>query len=236
MSREVKRVPLDFDWEMDKRWQGYLMPEALQVPDCPECKGSGMTSARKWVEQITTLLLQLNTDLSSQAQGRHLHPYLQDTGPRAAGRRPSPDIAEFAIGLAGRGEAGRFHDAIDTWVATDKVIAAAGLDPEVWGKCLNCSGSGSIEAYEGQSADAEKWECTEPPVGEGWQLWETVSEGSPISPVFDSAENLAHWIADSKQAQSYESALKFVNVGWAPSMMLSSAGLQTGIDAIGTSK
>lgn len=33
----------------------------------------------------------------------------------------------------------------------------------------------------------------EPPKGEGYQLWETTSEGSPISPVFASAEELAAW-------------------------------------------
>jgi len=33
----------------------------------------------------------------------------------------------------------------------------------------------------------------EPPTGEGFQLWETTSEGSPVSPVFASAEELADW-------------------------------------------
>lgn len=33
----------------------------------------------------------------------------------------------------------------------------------------------------------------EPPTGEGFQLWETVSEGSPISPVFESLEELCIW-------------------------------------------
>ena len=37
----------------------------------------------------------------------------------------------------------------------------------------------------------------EPPKGEGYQLWETTSEGSPISPVFASAEELADWCADN---------------------------------------
>ncbi len=38
-----------------------------------------------------------------------------------------------------------------------------------------------------------RWQPTEPPTGEGYQLWETVSEGSPISPVFASTEALAAW-------------------------------------------
>lgn len=32
-----------------------------------------------------------------------------------------------------------------------------------------------------------------PPKGEGYQLWETTSEGSPVSPVFETMEELADW-------------------------------------------
>ena len=31
----------------------------------------------------------------------------------------------------------------------------------------------------------------------GWQMWESCSEGSPISPVMDTPEDLARWLADS---------------------------------------
>lgn len=43
----------------------------------------------------------------------------------------------------------------------------------------------------------EEWKEHEPPTGEGWQLWETCSEGSPVSPVFASAEKLADWCAEN---------------------------------------
>jgi hypothetical protein len=43
----------------------------------------------------------------------------------------------------------------------------------------------------------EAWRPTDPPEGEGWQLWETTSEGSPVSPVFGSAVELANWCADN---------------------------------------
>lgn len=36
-------------------------------------------------------------------------------------------------------------------------------------------------------------EKVEPPEGEGYQLWETTSEGSPVSPVFESLERLCEW-------------------------------------------
>lgn len=44
-------------------------------------------------------------------------------------------------------------------------------------------------------AASEAWEPSEPPVGDGFQLWETTSEGSPISPVFQTLEALCSWAA-----------------------------------------
>lgn len=37
----------------------------------------------------------------------------------------------------------------------------------------------------------------EPPTGDGYQLWETTSEGSPISPVFDTLDALCEWCAEN---------------------------------------
>ena len=36
-------------------------------------------------------------------------------------------------------------------------------------------------------------EALEPPTGPGYQLWENTSEGSPMSPVFETKEQLALW-------------------------------------------
>lgn len=36
-------------------------------------------------------------------------------------------------------------------------------------------------------------ELLAPPVGEGYQLWETTSEGGPVSPVFASLDELCEW-------------------------------------------
>ena len=35
----------------------------------------------------------------------------------------------------------------------------------------------------------------DPPVGKGFQLWETTTEGSPVSPVFKTIEELCEWCA-----------------------------------------
>jgi len=43
---------------------------------------------------------------------------------------------------------------------------------------------------------ATGWKPTEPPAGPGWQLWETVTEGSPITPVFATQEGLVQHLVD----------------------------------------
>src|SRR5690606_114544 len=101
-----------------------------------------------------------------------------------------------------------------------------------------CKGHGTVEAYAGQRADAEAWEPTEPPEGEGWQLWETVSEGSPISPVFETPEGLARWMVSGASKwmmpASYEGALKFVKAGWAPSAVAVGGDVVDGATWVGS--
>lgn len=85
--------------------------------------------------------------------------------------------------------------------------------------CATCEGDGdswdspeSKERYEG-------WKKQEPPAGEGWQLWETVSEGSPVSPVFPSTDTLAAWMV-TEQGYSPQAAKAFCERGWAPSLVM----------------
>jgi hypothetical protein len=215
MGREVRRVPLDFDWPQGETWSGYVMPESLEEKTCGDCV-NGSTAARAWVEHMAHLCLMLDDDRRSQAMGRPLHPYLQDIGHYSRDGRPSADIAEFGTGLAGREGGPVGHDAIDRWRATEKLITAAGLDPDVWGICPTCAGHGSVEVYPGQRAEAEAWEPSDPPTGDGWQMWQTTSEGSPMSPVFATPEELARWLAVTGASMfgsttaSYEQWLKIV--------------------------
>lgn len=236
MSREVKRVPLDFDAALRKTWPGFLRPDELDLPTCPDCGGRGSTQAAEWLSAIAMLLLQLGEDQDAQHRGRPLHPYLSTLMNAPAGR-PSADAVELSTGLAGRGPGFMGHDAIDRWHATTAIAKAAGL-PDTWGQCPTCDAEGHVATAE-QKAAHDAWMKTDPPTGEGWQLWETVSEGSPISPVFDSAEALAEWMTTnhctvSGPVSTFDAALRFVRAGWAPSMMSSAkTGLVSGVEFIG---
>lgn len=60
------------------------------------------------------------------------------------------------------------------------------------------------------------------PTGEWFQLFETVSEGSPLSPSFETGDELAAWLAEHGDFYgtewTAEQAEAMVRVGWAPSL------------------
>lgn len=237
MSREVKRVALNFDWPLNERWEGYLWPDSLQGDPCPDCFG-GQTHAGWWLQHLCNRIDMLAQDVGDQKQGRPMHPWLKEDayphgqweglqgGPRNFKVvRPSADIVTLVARLEGESEERIMNPMRGFSNGIYKAVTkAAGL--ENFGHCETCDGKGSLEKYPGQRADGDAWERTEPPDGEGWQLWESVSEGSPISPVFESAEALAAWMASPAYTRNitgapltYKGALAFVHEGWVPSMM-----------------
>lgn len=70
------------------------------------------------------------------------------------------------------------------------------------------------------------------------QMYEDTTEGTPISPVMDSPELLAAWLADTGASAfggmgaSYEGWLRVCNGGFAPSMVMSGNVMQSGVDAL----
>jgi hypothetical protein len=71
-----------------------------------------------------------------------------------------------------------------------------------------------------------------------YMMYETTSEGTPISPAFATKEELAHWLADNgasafgRDTATYEQWLSTINRGWAPSAVGSSRGLESGTVAL----
>lgn len=75
----------------------------------------------------------------------------------------------------------------------------------------------------------------EPSWGYAYQIWENVSEGSPVSPAFEKPEELAKWMVENDtsitKGTSYEAWLKMIKEeGSSPSMVTNSKGLVSGMD------
>lgn len=197
MGREVRRVPLDFEWEIGELWDGYLLPDRLHEIPCSTCSGSGSTPELDWLSKIAYVLCGLADDSTDAARGRPMHPYLTPMRGISYGHksdRPGPKFAEFVDGLVGDKVPGDSPFGRDVHRMIPALREAAGL-PEKWGYCPDCTGQGSNEAWPGQREEAEAWVPSGPPTGEGWQLWNTTTEGHPMTPVFASAEELAQHCA-----------------------------------------
>jgi len=310
MGRELRRVPLDFDWPLNERWEGFVNPYYKR---CAWCRGDGYDLRyRRFSEFVRYLLLaaedsqirpenfiplpprenihfsaRINsvpprwpwakfdpvetlmeiagldpswmTKIEEDVVGKlaaievpevfHQHQILNIRG----GERnyPHPFLCECGISDVGT----RFHE----WVLAlgakpsflgwdgvgrvqEKIFRAVGFESHTvktdwgeyedfyWGKCKVCDGEGiDLEFQE----KYENWESTEPPKGPGYQVWETVSEGSPVSPVFENKDDLVFWLVG--QGYSEEAARKFSDSGWVPSMIMKEGEMYQNIEAAAVS-
>jgi hypothetical protein len=189
----------------------------------------GFTTLTHWADKLA----QEEID-AMIAEGRlrdFTHTWTRDDGwqPKENVQTPTPD--ELALWGAQRA-----CDGLDHGTCVRARAKRFGVDDL---KCKECDGAGEHWANEDAEAASEEWERTNPPEGDGWQMWETTSEGSPMSPVFATPEELATWLADTggstfgSMTADYATWLKMINAGWAPSAVMSSdTGLASGVEAV----
>ena len=69
-------------------------------------------------------------------------------------------------------------------------------------------------------------------------MYETTTEGTPISPAFETPEELARWLDDNNASAfghmtaTYEQWLGMCKAGWAPSAVCDSTGMHSGVEAM----
>jgi hypothetical protein len=216
MGREIKRVPLDFDWPMSKPWHGFTQPSNRRP--CPDERCThGYTPEGKMLEALAYLLcVPAGEDL-----GRRRHPWVTWIPTIDGSVPPMKNWSQLIEGLNGGHRQDGFlgFGSMDAYRIAEKLREAAGL-PESWSICPTCGGD-CEHPEDREVAEAERFD---PPTGEGWQMWETVSEGSPITPVFPTPEGLAEFLTTfswgAGKPMQYESALRWITgAGWAPSMV-----------------
>lgn len=84
---------------------------------------------------------------------------------------------------------GLSHDSFNASICIKARCAREGIPFS----CARCAGSGTIWPMPEIKQLHDEWKPTEPPTGDGYQLWESCTEGSPVSPVFASLEDLCAW-------------------------------------------
>ena len=87
----------------------------------------------------------------------------------------------------------------------------------------------SYQEYAGHPPNPEDYRpAWTPKEAIGYQIYETVSEGTPISPVFEILDEMKEWLLS--EGYSEFASQKFIEDGWAPSMVFTS---EKGVSAIG---
>ncbi len=126
------------------------------------------------------------------------------------------------------------HDSCNQWIVVNVECKRLGYETQ----CSRCDGKGILWPTPEIEQQYEEWRRIEPPSGVGYQLWETVSEGSPISPVFATSEELADYLAIPENQKGTDSGttrdqwLKFIQgPALAPSSVGYAGNLMTGVQA-----
>ena len=304
MGREVKRVALDFNWPINKVWEGFLNPYGTTAQKCHDCAGTGYgkvakhlydqwygyvpfdpTSTgskpftpespavrafaernvyrspeyygygeaviRKEAKRLCTLFNDQwfhhldADDVKVLVEAGRLTDFIPwrkqeeiaeaayyawearvqsgETGDEISdwytglknlrGPYPTPEqVNEWSIGGFG-------HDSINAWIVVKAKAERLGHSAT----CPTCQGGGTLWPDAEDKALFDAWTPQEPPAGEGWQFWENVTEGSPQSPVFATADALVNFLVN-EQGYSFKGAEAFVKTGWAMSMVLDGDG------------
>jgi len=124
--------------------------------------------------------------------------------PHGNGFRPTPEQVNIwhACSLG--------HDAINRGICIRARALREGIDL----LCPKCEGDGSRWPDKASEERYNNWKRTDPPIGDAYQMWETVSDGSPISPPFLLPAQLARWMAEKSSRNHYnhskEDWLRFI--------------------------
>jgi hypothetical protein len=228
MGRQLRRVPMDFDWPLNQVWKGYISP--YRMCKCSACCNHPMHSPEYWdysdynglycgmfrdTESANTarqhvltavtaenfddlarrfrerLIKVFGEDCRNKYYGAEEHPYYYDGGFEKFCELLAIDDVDDMLGMM----------TLKLWRRHGEFISGITALAEgntTW--CRACLGTGGwwlSKEIEQKNEEFYEKERYEPPTGDGFQLWETTSEGSPTSPIFETIEALCEWCAQN---------------------------------------
>ncbi len=212
MGRVVKRVPMDFGWPLHKVWAGYIcpwyVPHYHECDRCPKDERYGGSSG--YSEKGYALVCELREKMDDRTwiPSPEDMPVLKEHYGKDY-EFETPD--EFAKIMYGRPVCHPGDYRRDFYVSDlSYYIASSIAEREGWELfCSKCKGHGKYwDSKEWEYLATKGWKNIEPPTGDGYQLWETTSEGSPVTPVFSSLEKLAEYCEENSTTFGSDRATK----------------------------
>lgn len=245
-SRELKRVPLDFDCPVGATWQPLIdRPKHHSLPPCPDCSkpaadmghsyygghGDGLSPGARaiqemWYASFIASPMREHVTLRGHIGQKELDLLIKDEhfttvidcpeGCKRVGQREKPEevtpnwwktdckecggsgwtrkVLEPTLEEVNEATAagGMFNDlAVGNYALLNVRCELLGIEKY----CPTCEGHGDIATAELRK-EIDEWEPPSLPEGPGYMLWQTISEGGPVSPVFETLDELAEWLAD----------------------------------------
>jgi hypothetical protein len=184
-----------------------------------------------WMHQLN------QDDVDALVEAGRLHDFTSTWTREDGWKLKDPPYRPTAEEVNAWGMFGMGHDSINSWVC---IKARCEREGHPTG-CTVCDGSGDHWTPSDAEHNADDWQEEEPPTGNGYQLWETVSEGSPVTPVFAVPERLAEWLVQNDDSvtkdTTFDQWMRFIcGDGWAPSNVMVNGRMLSGVKAIGTVK
>lgn len=224
MGRELRRVPINFQWEINKLWSGFVNPH--KIHECSHCKGIGYSedyealknewygyhketrinnpfrdgstyNSSAWKHNLTqgdvdVLVSEERlwdfTRVPLNYEQRQIVEERMKNGenswlPFSNGYTPTcEEVNEWSIKGFG-------HDSINCSIVIKARLEKIGKSH----LCPHCNGIGEDWQHEKAKELYEGWVNYDPPTGDGFQLWTTTSEGSPMTPVFETLDLLCEY-------------------------------------------
>lgn len=212
MGRVLKRVPTHFNWPLKKVWEGYINPYSGK--ECKHCeRGYNKATQRlfeewygyhkcEWVQNPYRPSARYNKyswnhnltqeDVNALVEQNRLMDFTHTWSRENGWKEKNPPYVPTAEEVNQWSFQGFGHDSINCHVC----VKARAKREGIYGLCSVCHGECIIYESEEARQKHDDWKEYEPPTGDGYQLWENTSEGSPSSPVFSDVNDLAEWCAE----------------------------------------
>jgi hypothetical protein len=196
----------------------------LTKEEAIKCEGQRLADLwnRQWAHHLNA------DDVAALVEGGRLYDFTHDFVPGEGWKPKENFVMPTPQQVNDWSLTGFGHDGINQWVVCKAEAKRLGIETH----CPDCDGEGSNWPSPELETLHANWTPSEPPEGEGYQMWENVSEGSPISPVFQFRGALAHWLSKYRSLDgNYRQWMNMIEDGYAPSIVVAGGTVMTGVQA-----